>query len=93
MNVITASNSHSAIPGLIRRLGKALSTPFDPEDYLALFDPLQSAREVRARVIGVHRESDQAVTLTLQPNRLWKDHRAGQHILLGVDIELSLIHL
>ncbi|HEX5678005.1 MAG TPA: ferredoxin reductase [Alcanivorax sp.] len=72
---------------MIRRLGKALSTPFDPEDYLALFDPLQSAREVRARVIGVHRESDQAVTLTLQPNRLWKGHRAGQHVLLGVEID------
>jgi stearoyl-CoA 9-desaturase NADPH oxidoreductase len=87
MNVITASNSHSVAPGLIRRLGKALSTPFDPEDYLALFDPLQSAREIRARVIGVHRESDQAVTLTLQPNRLWQGHRAGQHVLLGVDIQ------
>ena len=87
MNVITASNSQSGTPGLIRRLGKALSTPFDPEDYLALFDPLQSAREIRARVIGVQRESDQAVTLTLQPNRLWKGHRAGQHVLLGVEIE------
>ncbi len=86
MNVITAANSHTGAQGWVRRLGKALSTPFDPEDYLALFDPLQSAREVRARVIGAHRESDQAVTLTLQPNRLWKGHRAGQHVLLGVEI-------
>jgi len=87
MNVITASNSRSGAAGWARRLGKALSTPFDPEDYLALFDPLQSAREVRARVVSVARESDQAVTLTLQPNRLWQGHRAGQHVLLGVEID------
>lgn len=74
-------------PGLIRRLGRALSTPFDPEDYLALFDPLQSARETRARVRRINRETDCSVTLELAPNRRWAGHRAGQHVLLGVDID------
>ena len=69
-----------------RRLGNALATPFTPEDYLALFNPLHSARETRARVRQVVRETDRAVTLQLQPNRLWRGHRAGQHVLLGVEI-------
>ena len=72
--------------GFMRRLGKALATPFDPEDYLALFDARYSAREIRARVHRVRRESDRAVTLELAPNRLWKPHKAGQHVLVGVDI-------
>lgn len=70
-----------------RRLGKALATPFDPEDYLALFNPLHSARETRAQVRRVIRETDQAVTLELRPNRRWRGHQAGQHTLLGVEID------
>ncbi|MEO1902783.1 MAG: iron-sulfur cluster-binding domain-containing protein [Alcanivorax sp.] len=73
--------------GLMRRLGRALTTPFDPEDYLALFDARHSAREIRARVARVRRETDRAVTLELAPNRLWKPHRAGQYVMLGVDID------
>ncbi|MBM1142986.1 NADPH oxidoreductase [Alcanivorax sp. ALC70] len=72
--------------GWMRRLGKALATPFDPEDYLALFDARHSAREIRARVHRVRREGDRAVTLELAPNRLWRPHKAGQHVMLGVDI-------
>ncbi len=78
-----ASSRH----GLMRRLGRALTTPFDPEDYLALFDARHSAREIRARVTRVRRETDRAVTLELAPNRLWKPHRAGQYVMLGVDID------
>lgn len=74
-------------PDLLRRLGRALSTPFDPEDYLALFDPLQSARETRARVRRLVRDTDRSVTLELAPNRRWPGHLAGQHVLLGVDID------
>lgn len=81
MNPITTTQA-----GLMRRLGRALSTPFEPEDYLALFDPLQSARETRARVRRIVRDTDRSVTLELAPNRRWKGHTAGQHVLLGVDI-------
>ena len=80
-------DSSSPRNGLMRRLGRALASPFDPEDYLALFDARYSSREILARVARVRRESDQAVTLELEPNRLWKPHRAGQHVLLGVDID------
>lgn len=75
-------------PGhFVQRLGRALSTPFEPEDYLVLFDPLRSARETRARVRRVRRESDAAVTLELTPGRRWQGHKAGQHVMLGVEID------
>jgi ferredoxin-NADP reductase len=39
-----------------------------------------------ARIVERRRESADAVTLTLQPNRHWRGFRAGQHLNLGVEI-------
>ncbi|ARB45163.1 ferredoxin reductase [Alloalcanivorax xenomutans] len=72
--------------GWFGRLGQALTSPFQPEDYLALINPVASAREIRARVTGVHRETGRAVSLTLRPNRLWPGFQAGQHVMLGIDV-------
>lgn len=57
------------------------------EDLVSLVDPFLSLTRVRARVVARHRETPDAVTLTLQPNHLWKGHRAGQHV--GVEVELD----
>ncbi len=57
--------------GWFGRLGQALTSPFQPEDYLALINPVASAREIRARVTGVHRETGRADSLTMRPNRQW----------------------
>ena len=68
-------------------LGTALTTPLLPEDFLGLVDPLWSSTELRGRVVGVHRETDRAVTLRIRPGRRWTGHRAGQYVRLGVDID------
>lgn len=74
--------------GWSRRLMGALTTPFEVEDYLRLLDPLWSGRgEIRARVLRVERQTRDAVTLSLKPNRHWPGHRAGQHVQLGVEVD------
>lgn len=72
------------------RLAAALATPHGVDRYLERFDPMWVAHDVRARVVDIKRETDSAVgpvaTLTLQPTLTWRGHRAGQHVLVGVDM-------
>ncbi|HXC50234.1 MAG TPA: FAD-binding oxidoreductase [Candidatus Limnocylindrales bacterium] len=55
------------------------------DDLLGLVDPTWSVAAVRARVVSVNRETDDASTLVLRPNRLWLGHVAGQHVQLTVE--------
>jgi ferredoxin-NADP reductase len=71
---------------LSSRLAAALAYPRAFSDYIELAFPLHSEREVRARVVGVRRETRDVTTLVLKPNRLWAGHRAGQYVALAAEI-------
>jgi stearoyl-CoA 9-desaturase NADPH oxidoreductase len=73
--------------GRLLGLAKWLTTPLQPDDYLGLLDPLWSARGLRARVEEVRPETDDATTVVLRPGRGWAEHRAGQYVRVGVDID------
>jgi ferredoxin-NADP reductase len=68
----------------------ALASPHGVDHYLSRVNPMWAAREVRARVVGVHRETHTAgapvATLTLQPTATWRGHRAGQYVQVGLDL-------
>lgn len=53
---------------------------------LQLVNARWSVREVRANVVAVNPEAGDACSVWLAPNRLWRGHIAGQHIVLGVEI-------
>ncbi|WP_232679125.1 ferredoxin reductase [Nocardioides sp. R-C-SC26] len=76
--------------GVLRsRVVAALTSPHGVDRYLELINPMWAADEVRARVIGVRRETDgdaPVATLTLQPTSTWRGHRAGQYVQVGVDL-------
>ncbi|MBC7631392.1 ferredoxin reductase [Aeromicrobium sp.] len=72
----------------LRSLGKAMTTPLSPDDYLALINPLWSQRELRGRVEKVVRETERAATLVIRPGWGWSfDHAPGQYIGIGVEID------
>jgi len=72
----------------LARRGTALTTPFLPDDFLTLVNPLWSgAGELRARVESVTREAAGAATLVLKPGRGWDGHLPGQYVGIGVDID------
>jgi ferredoxin-NADP reductase len=60
------------------------TTPFLPQDFATLVNPLWS-RELRARVVSVTPEAAGAATLVLKPGR-WSGHLAGQYVGIGVEI-------
>jgi ferredoxin-NADP reductase len=72
----------------VRRIGKTLTTPLHPDDYLALINPLWSARELRGRIEKVVPETERAATLVIRPGWGWKfAHAPGQYIGIGVEID------
>lgn len=90
--LISPPAPNGAVSRLLRsRLAAALATPHGVDRYLERFNPMWAAHEVRARVVSVHRETEGAgtapvATLTLQPTSTWRGHRAGQHVLVGVEL-------
>jgi hypothetical protein len=48
-----------------------LTTPLLPDDYLALFNPLWCGRELRGRVVAIHRETADAATLVIRSSHGW----------------------
>jgi ferredoxin-NADP reductase len=70
----------------------ALTSPQGVDRYLEQVNPMWAAHEVRARIVGIHREVDlpghpPVATITLQPTSTWRGHRAGQHVQLGVEVD------
>jgi stearoyl-CoA 9-desaturase NADPH oxidoreductase len=61
-----------------------LTTPHHIDDYLEMVDATWCVRGVRARVVGVRRETADAVSVLLRPNENWRGFRAGQFVELSV---------
>lgn len=81
----------SAIDSLARRAARSpvlglLTTPYPPGRWLEAVNPLWS-EEDRARVVDVRHETDDVVTLTLEPAAGWPGHVAGQHTVLRADVD------
>jgi stearoyl-CoA 9-desaturase NADPH oxidoreductase len=72
-------------------LVNALAYPHGVDRYVELVRPLLLARDVRAQVTGVRRQTPKSVTLTLRPNENWRGFRAGQFV--GVSVEVEGVHL
>src|SRR5688572_16621603 len=84
----------SAAPPVLRRLARQagrlaelVATPLVPADYVDLLDPLRSGAELRGRVVAVHPETRDAVTLVIRPGRGWDRHLPGQYVRIGVDVD------
>ncbi len=61
--------------------------PHGIDRYLELIRPQMTVRDARAEVIGVRRQTERSVTLTLRPNRVWSGHLAGQFVRVGIEID------
>ena len=72
--------------GTLAKLAERLTTPLLPGDYLDVIDPLLSGAQLRGRIVAIHPETRDAVTLVIQPGRGWTGHIPGQYVRLGVDI-------
>ncbi|WP_458112858.1 ferredoxin reductase [Arthrobacter sp. R1-13] len=74
----------------LRKLARAASlftTPLAPEDFLALFNPVFSTRQLRGVVTRVVPETADSATIFFRPGRGWQAHKAGQWARIGVELD------
>ena len=98
MTVLLHDSNPSAAPPLRRAAGERLrdrvwrvasmvTSPLFPADYLDMVSPLRSGADLRARVVEVRPETNEAVTLVLRPGGAWRGHVPGQYVRIGVDVD------
>jgi stearoyl-CoA 9-desaturase NADPH oxidoreductase len=61
-------------------------------DFLALANPLWSLDRIRARLVEVVAETADTKTFVFAANRLWAGHRAGQHVVIEIEINGRRYH-
>ena len=69
------------------QLAERITTPLVPADYLDIIDPLRSGADLRGRIVAIHPETRDAVSLVIKPGRGWRTHTPGQYIRIGVDVD------
>ncbi|MFW0796255.1 ferredoxin reductase [Gordonia sp. CPCC 205515] len=74
------------IPDVVGSIVEAALSPHPVDRYLELIDPMLTWRDLRAKVVDVHRPTDRTVRLTLRPTRQWQGHSAGQYVQLSTVI-------
>ena len=81
----------TGVRGSLRRrlwaVAETLTSPRNPADYLDMFHPLRRGADLRARVVQVRAEIQDAVTVVLQPGASWRGHLPGQYVRIGIDVD------
>ncbi len=71
----------------LSRFAAKLTTPFIPDDFIRLVNPLWTAETLHARVEAITAETADSASITLQAGVRWAGHRAGQYVRIGVSID------
>jgi ferredoxin-NADP reductase len=81
------TTSRGPIARMATGLARRLLLDRQAEFWLRELEPTWSFSDVRARVTAVFDETPDVKTFVLRPNRAWRDHRAGQHTTIEVEID------
>ncbi|KAA0102362.1 ferredoxin reductase [Mycolicibacterium sp. P1-18] len=76
-----------ALRARVIRFAERVTTPLVPADYLDVIDPLRSSADLRGRIVAVHPETRDAVSVIIKPGRGWRGHTPGQYVRIGVDVD------
>lgn len=72
---------------LSSRLAERLTYPHGVDHYLQYLNPNWATGSVRAKVLSVHSQTPDTVTLQLAPNSVWAGFKPGQFVRLTVNID------
>jgi ferredoxin-NADP reductase len=71
----------------VLRFLNRFTAPLLIDDYLELFNPLWSSRELRGKVEHIERQTEDACSIVIKPGWEWEGHEPGQYLRIGFDIE------
>ncbi|MEO6471777.1 MAG: ferredoxin reductase [Aeromicrobium sp.] len=77
----------SSLRDRVLRFAELVTTPLLPADYLDIVSPLRPGADLRGRIIEIHPETRDSVTLVIRPGHGWKRHTPGQYVRIGVDVD------
>ena len=88
---MTTTAPRPTVVGALRdwviELAERVTTPLVPSDYLDVIDPLRSFSDLRGRIVAIHPETRDAVSVVIKPGRTWRTHVPGQYVRVGVDVD------
>lgn len=88
---MTTTAPRPTVVGALRaqafKLAERVTTPLLPADYLDVIDPLRSSNNLRGRIVAIHPETRDAVSVVIKPGRTWRTHVPGQYVRIGVDVD------
>jgi stearoyl-CoA 9-desaturase NADPH oxidoreductase len=68
------------------KIAEQVTTPLVPADYLDVIDPLRAGADLRGRIVAIHPETRDAVSVVIKPGRGWRTHTPGQYVRIGIDV-------
>ena len=71
---------------------RPLNDPVAWEQLLGALNPMWSTRGFPARVMAIVNQTADCKTFVLRPGRRWPGHRAGQHVVVEVEIDGRRLH-
>jgi ferredoxin-NADP reductase len=71
----------------VMKFAERVTTPLVPADYLDVIDPLRSSADLRGRIVAIHPETRDAVSVVIKPGRGWRGHTPGQYVRIGIDVD------
>ncbi|MFN8072160.1 MAG: ferredoxin reductase [Mycobacterium sp.] len=87
MTTTTSRPQTSGLRAALVKLAERVTTPLLPADYLDVIDPLLSGSQLRGRIVGIHPETRDAVTVEIKPGSGWRPHLPGQYLRLGIEVD------
>lgn len=69
MTTTAPRTNPAALRGRMLRFVERVTTPLVPSDYLDVIDPLRSGADLRGRIVEIHPETRDAVTIVIKPGR------------------------
>ncbi|MDT5149712.1 MAG: stearoyl-CoA 9-desaturase oxidoreductase [Mycobacterium sp.] len=79
--------SVGALRERVMKFAERVTTPLVPADYLDVIDPLRSSADLRGRIVAIHPETRDAVSVVIKPGRGWRGHTPGQYVRIGIDVD------
>jgi ferredoxin-NADP reductase len=76
-----------ALRARVIKFAERVTTPLVPADYLDVIDPLRSSADLRGRIVEIHPETRDAVSVVIKPGRGWRGHTPGQYVRIGIDVD------
>ncbi|GAB7066990.1 ferredoxin reductase [Mycobacterium hodleri] len=76
-----------ALRARVIKFAERVTTPLVPADYLDVIDPLRSSADLRGRIVAIHPETRDAVSVVIKPGRGWLGHTPGQYVRIGIDVD------